>query len=103
MNGSPLRRIVIVSNPQGLHMRPITAFVEKAGKFQSSVYLSREEGQRINGKSPLALLGLAAEKGTELILEVTGPDEEDALATLSEFLAGFRTEEDFETPQAPMS
>jgi phosphotransferase system HPr (HPr) family protein len=103
MNGTPLRRIVIVSNPQGLHMRPITAFVERAGKFRSTVYLSKEEGQRINGKSPLALLGLAAEKGTELILEVTGPDEQDALEALAEFLASFRTEEDFESPQTSTS
>lgn len=100
MNGT-LRRIVIVSNPQGLHMRPITAFVERAGKFRSAVYLSRQEGQRINGKSPLALLGLAAEQGTELILEVSGPDEQDALNSLAEFLANFKTEEDFEIPRAP--
>jgi phosphocarrier protein HPr len=94
MNGEPRRRTVVITNPQGLHMRPITSFVELAGKFQSAVYLSRPEGQRINGKSPLALLGLAAEKGTELILEVSGPDADEALNTLAEFLARFHTEED---------
>lgn len=82
-------------------MRPITAFVEKASRFRSTIYLSKADGPRINGKSPLALLGLAAEQGTELTLEVAGPDENDALEALAEFLANFHTEEDFEIPRAP--
>jgi len=94
MNGKTRRRTVTITNPQGLHMRPITAFVEMASRFQSQVYLSKEPGQRINGKSPLALLGLAAEQGTELTLETTGPDEEAALDALGEFLANVRTEEE---------
>ena len=66
MNGEPLRRSVIIANPQGLHMRPITAFVELAGTFQSNVTVLKG-GERFNGKSPLSLLGLGAEKGTELL------------------------------------
>ena len=89
-----MRRTVTITNPQGLHMRPITAFVEMASRFQSQVFLSREPGQRINGKSPLALLGLAAEQGTELTLETSGPDEQAALNALAEFLANVRTEEE---------
>jgi phosphocarrier protein len=89
-----LRRTVTITNPQGLHMRPITAFVEMASRFQSQVFLSREPGQRINGKSPLALLGLAAEQGTELTLETSGADEQEALNALAEFLANVRTEEE---------
>ncbi len=96
MNGETLRRTVTISNPQGLHMRPITAFVEMASRFQSQVLVSKEPGQRLNGKSPLALLGLAAEKGTQLTLEVSGPDEQAALDALAEFLANLRTEEEAE-------
>jgi phosphocarrier protein len=94
MNGETLRRTVTITNPQGLHMRPITAFVEMASRFQSQVFLSKEPGQRINGKSPLALLGLAAEQGTQLTLEISGPDEQAALEALVEFLANVRTQED---------
>jgi phosphocarrier protein HPr len=94
MNGATLQRTVTITNPQGLHMRPITAFVEMASRFQSQVFLSKEPGQRINGKSPLALLGLAAEQGTQLTLETSGPDEQAALEALVEFLASVRTEED---------
>src|SRR5205085_3713210 len=60
MNGEPLRRTFTISNPQGLHMRPITAFVETANKFKSDVFLEKEGADKINGKSPLGLLGLAA-------------------------------------------
>jgi len=97
MNGEPLRRTVTITNPQGLHMRPITAFVELASRFQSSVFLCKEDGQRSNGKSPLALLGLAAEKGTPLTVEVSGADAQEALDTLANFLANLRTEEESET------
>ena len=94
MNSEMLQRTVTITNPQGLHMRPITAFVEMASRFQSQVYLSKEPGQRINGKSPLALLGLAAEQGTELILEISGPDEQAALDALADFLINLRTVEE---------
>jgi phosphotransferase system HPr (HPr) family protein len=87
MNGEPLRRIFTVSNPQGLHMRPITAFVEVANKFQSEVFLAKEGDDRINGKSPLGLLSLAAEQGTVLVLEVAGPDAEEALLALLDVLS----------------
>jgi phosphotransferase system HPr (HPr) family protein len=97
MNGVPLRRTITISNPQGLHMRPITRFVELASRFQSNVNVYKEEGKPINGKSPLALLGLAAERGTPLTVEVEGPDEQAALDALAEFLAKLRTEEETET------
>jgi phosphotransferase system HPr (HPr) family protein len=93
MNGEPLRRTITVSNPQGLHMRPITSFVEVANKFKSDVYLAKEGDSKINGKSPLGLLGLAAEQGTVLILEVNGPDAEEALSALVEVLSKASAEE----------
>ena len=93
MHGEPLRSTFTVANPQGLHMRPITAFVEAANKFQSDVFLSKEGIAKINGKSPLGLLGLAAEQGTELTLEVNGPDAAEALPALLDVLAKTWTEE----------
>jgi multiphosphoryl transfer protein len=99
MNGEPLRRTVIISNAQGLHMRPITTFVELAGKFQSGVTVIKG-AERFNGKSPLSLLGLGADKGTELIVEVSGPDQEQALEALAGFLEGLTEAED-ETAAPP--
>ncbi len=93
MNGEPLRSTFTVSNPQGLHMRPITAFVEEANKFQSAVFLGKEGNAKINGKSPLGLLELAAEQGTVLTLEVLGPDAAEALQALLDVLAKTSVEE----------
>ena len=85
MQGEARQRTVIISNPQGLHMRPITAFVEAASQFQSEIYVSKDQ-EKVSGKSPFGLLTLAAEKGTVLVVEACGPDADDALLTLIEIL-----------------
>ena len=87
MNGEPIRCKVTITNPQGFHMRPMSAFVQLAGKYQSTVHIIRPDGQRIDGKSMLGLLSLAAEQGTELTLEVSGPDAKDAAEALAGLMA----------------
>jgi len=87
MNGEPMRCKVTITNPQGFHMRPMSAFVQLAGKYQSAVHVVRSDGQRIDGKSMLGLLSLAAEQGAELTLEVSGPDAQAALEALAELMA----------------
>lgn len=86
MNAQTIVRKVTITNPQGLHMRPISRFVETVGRFRSSVLVRKDEEQAVNGRSPIGLLGLAAEQGTELLLEIQGPDAEDALAALLDVL-----------------
>jgi phosphotransferase system HPr (HPr) family protein len=81
MNGETLRHKVVITNPQGFHMRPLTAFVEVARKFQSAVTVYKDN-QGSNGKSPLELMTLGAEQGTELVLEVSGSDARAALEAL---------------------
>jgi phosphotransferase system HPr (HPr) family protein len=85
MNGAPLQQSVVITNPQGFHMRPMAAFAQLAARFDSSVTVSRP-GQSVNGKSILDLMLLAAAQGTELTLEVTGPDAEAALDALVNLL-----------------
>lgn len=80
-NRPPLRRLVVISNPNGLHMRPAAAFVEMASRFQSQVVIWKRE-RSVNGKSFLDLMMLAAESGSELMLEVCGCDAELALEAL---------------------
>jgi phosphotransferase system HPr (HPr) family protein len=86
MNSAPLKRTVLVTNPNGLHMRPSAAFVELAGRFQSEVTVT-SDGRSVNGKSLWDLLLLAAMPGSELTLEVDGPDAEAALDALVTLLA----------------
>lgn len=98
MNEAPLQQKVVITNPQGFHMRPMAAFAQTAARFHSSVKVSRE-GQSVNGKSILDLMLLAAARGTELTVEVAGPDARDALDAL---IAVLKTpsEEDSESPSS---
>jgi phosphocarrier protein len=85
MNGETLQHKIVVINQDGLHMRPATAFAELAKKFLSRVTVARDS-KTVDGKSLLELLLLIAEQGTELTLEVSGPDAREALGSLVKLL-----------------
>jgi phosphotransferase system HPr (HPr) family protein len=85
MNGETLQRKVVITNPQGFHMRPAAAFAKCAGDFLSTVTLEKDQ-LRINGKSLMELFLLVALPGTELTIEVSGPDAPVALETLAALL-----------------
>jgi phosphotransferase system HPr (HPr) family protein len=87
MNGQPHSRKVTLTNPLGLHMRPMSTFVQIASKFQSQVAVIRPDGERVDGKSMFGLMSLAAEQGTELTVEAEGPDQVAAVEALADFLA----------------
>ena len=76
-----LQRTVRITNPQGLHLRPLTAFAQLALRFQCTVTVAKD-GRVVNGKSPLELLFLAAEQGSEVVVQTSGPDAQDALDAL---------------------
>jgi phosphocarrier protein HPr len=86
MNGAPLRCIVVVGNPQGLHLRPSALFVQTAERFQSLVTVTHKD-KTVNGKSVWDLLLLGAEEGSELTVEVDGPDAAAAMEALTPILA----------------
>jgi phosphocarrier protein HPr len=92
MSGEPLRHSLTITNPQGLHMRPLAALVEAASRFQSAVSVAKEGCPPVNGKSLMSLLGLAAEQGTILIFEVNGPDAAEALKAVLEAVEKTREE-----------
>ena len=80
---------VTINNPQGLHMRPAYLFAETAAKFESKIELVKEE-IRIDGKSVLSILTLGATQGTQVSVEATGADAQEAIQTLQELLvSGF--------------
>lgn len=82
MNGEALRRIVVIRNPNGFHVRPAAAFAEAAGRFASTVIL-RHQDKAVDGRRILDLLMLAAAPGAEVTIEVSGPDAADALDVLA--------------------
>ena len=93
MNGEPLRRVVTVANPQGLHMRPAAAFAKAARQYKSTVTVSRDD-RSVNGKSQIDLLLLAAEPGAQLTLEASGEDAAAALEALGAILESVFEETD---------
>jgi phosphocarrier protein HPr len=101
MSGEPLRRTVTLTNPLGLHMRPMSAFVQLAGKFQCCVFVVGRDNKRVDGKSMFGLMALAAEQGTELTIEAVGPDQQDALDALAGLLANLSDDEGVPAEEPP--
>jgi len=96
MDDTTARKTVTVNNPQGLHFRVADLFVKMASRFASKVEVVKD-GRKIDGKSILAIVTLAAEQGARLSIETTGHDAEAALNALAELVEqGFTDEEDTE-------
>ncbi len=80
-----IERRVEVRNEHGLHARPAAEFVKLASGFESEIQVVKDELE-VNGKSIMGVLMLAAEPGAELVLRARGPDAEEAVDALSDFV-----------------
>jgi len=78
---------VEVPNRLGMHARPCADFVKLAGGFSSSILVTRNE-MRVNGKSIMGVLMLAAEKGSSLTITADGEDAEEAVGALANLVRG---------------
>jgi phosphocarrier protein len=87
-----LQREVEIINKLGLHARASARLTQVAGEFKSNVWLSRN-GRRVNAKSIMGVMMLAAAQGTKLVIETEGPDETEAMRAVAGLIAG-RFEED---------
>ncbi|MCK4573672.1 MAG: HPr family phosphocarrier protein [candidate division Zixibacteria bacterium] len=76
-----ITKIVIVVNKLGLHARPSAMLVTASSRYESEVFFTKD-GLRINGKSIMGVMMLAAEKGSNILIEVDGADEEAAMAEI---------------------
>lgn len=79
-----LRTTITISNKLGLHARASAKLTKLAGSFRSEIHLSRN-GRRINAKSIMGVMMLAAGLGSEVEIETDGADEQaaqDALVAL---------------------
>jgi phosphocarrier protein HPr len=82
-----LQREVEIINKLGLHARASAKLTQTAGQFESGVWLTRN-GKRVNAKSIMGVMMLAAAKGSALQIETDGPDEQAAMQALTELIAG---------------
>lgn len=84
-----IKKKVTIVNDAGLHARPAAALVKLASKYDADFYIHMY-GYKVNGKSILGVMTLAAEKGAELELELAGPDEKKAIKAIIELIeSGF--------------
>ena len=72
------KRTVTISNKLGLHARASAKLTQAASKFESGVWISRN-GRRVNAKSIMGVMMLAAGLGSTIELETDGPDEAAAI------------------------
>lgn len=73
-----LQRDVEIVNKLGLHARASAKLTQLAGRYESEVWLTRE-GRRVNAKSIMGVMMLAASKGSTVSVETSGADEEAAM------------------------
>ncbi len=92
MDGDTYQVTVEIVNRAGLHARPAAELVKLATRYKSEVRVEKD-GLQVNGKSIMGVLMLAAEQGSRLLFTATGPDAEEALASLGDLVRrGFEEE-----------
>jgi len=77
---------VEIINQLGLHARASAKLTQLAAQYKSEVWLSRN-GRRVNGKSIMGVMMLAAGIGSKVQIETSGADETDAIAALQKLIA----------------
>ena len=75
------QREIEITNKLGLHARAAAKLTQLAGKFAADVWVTRD-GRRVNAKSIMGVMMLAAAKGATVVVETTGSDEAEAMAAL---------------------
>jgi len=78
---------ITIINRLGLHARASAKLTKLAGSYRSEIVLSRN-GRRVNAKSIMGVMMLAAGQGVSVGIEVDGPDEAEALAALRALIDG---------------
>jgi phosphocarrier protein HPr len=77
-----IQQEIEISNKLGLHARASAKFTQLAARYKSDIFLTRN-ARRVNGKSIMGVMMLAAGKGAKVTLEADGADEQDAIGALS--------------------
>ena len=84
-----IKQTTRIVNKLGLHARPSAMLVTAASKFEAQVFITKD-GLRVNAKSIMGVMMLAAEKGATLIISAEGEDEQVAVYDLTELIrSGF--------------
>jgi len=82
------QREVEIINKLGLHARASAKLTQLAARFQSDVQISRN-GRKVNAKSIMGVMMLAAGKGSKVVIEIEGPDEGDAMEAIVSLIGDY--------------
>ncbi len=82
---SRLIREIAIVNRLGIHARPAAMFVRTTSRFRCEVFVEKD-GERINGKSIMGLMMLAAGPGCRIRIEAAGEDAQEALRAIEELI-----------------
>ena len=82
-----LQQEVEIINKLGLHARASAKLTQVAGRFQANVWVGRS-GRRVNAKSIMGVMMLAAAMGSKIMVETEGPDEQQAMDAVTQLIAG---------------
>jgi len=74
-----------IDNPVGLHSKRASLFVNEANRFQSEIFITKGQ-RRVNAKSIMGVIILSVDLGDEILLEISGDDEEAAMNSIVELL-----------------
>src|SRR2546423_15667691 len=78
-------KVLTIQNRLGLHARPSAMFVKACSRFKCDVWVEKD-GERVNGKSIMGLMMLAAGQGSKLLVTCEGHDGDKALAEIEEIV-----------------
>ena len=79
---------VEIINKLGLHARASTKLTQMASQFKSGIWITRN-GKRVDAKSIMGVMMLAASKGSFLELEADGPDEKEAIKAIKSMINNY--------------
>ncbi len=83
--GSTVTKDFLVANKLGIHARPAAMFVKTANRFHCNIFVEKD-GERVNGKSIMGLMMLAAGPGSRVTVHAEGHDAPQALAEIETLL-----------------
>ena len=81
----PVERVFVISNKLGLHARPAAVFVQTANRFEALIEVQKED-LKVDGKSIMGIMTLAAEMGSSITVRTTGKDAAAAMDALAKLI-----------------
>jgi len=82
-----VKKDIMITNKLGLHARPAAMFVQLANRFRSEITVERGN-EKVNGKSIMGIMMLAAGRGVKITVTARGEDAEAAVGALEELIKG---------------